>query len=52
MSIDDRDLVYGRFLHDLYRRWWLAVLVGGGFNYITMKNFKGRTVEYFAAKIK
>lgn len=31
MSIDDRDLVYGRFLHDLYRRWWLAVLVGGGF---------------------
>lgn len=28
----------------------VGVLIGGGFNYITMKNFKRRTIEYFSAK--
>lgn len=28
----------------------VGVLVGGGFSYITMKNFKRRTLEYFSAK--
>ena len=30
----------------------VGVLVGGGFNYITMKNFKRRTLEYFSVKTK
>jgi hypothetical protein len=30
----------------------VGVLVGGGFSYITMKNFKRRTIEYFCAKRK
>ena len=30
----------------------VSVLVGGGFSYITMKNFKRRTLEYFSAKRK
>lgn len=30
----------------------VGVLVGGGFNYIMMKNFKRRTVDYFTAKTK
>lgn len=28
----------------------VGVVVGGGFNYLTMKNFKGSTVEYFSLK--
>lgn len=30
----------------------VGVLVGGGFSYITMKNFKRRTIEFFCARIK
>jgi hypothetical protein len=30
----------------------VGVLVGGGFSYITMKNFKRRTIEYFNARPK
>jgi len=30
----------------------VGVLVGGGFNYITMRNFKCSTIEYFSGKIK
>ena len=30
----------------------VGVLIGGGFNYLTMKNFKRRTVDYFSAKTK
>lgn len=30
----------------------VGVLVGGGFNYLTMKNFKRSTVKYFCAKIE
>jgi hypothetical protein len=30
----------------------VGVLVGGGFSYITMKNFKRRTIDFFSAKRK
>jgi hypothetical protein len=30
----------------------VGVLVGGGFNYLTMKNFKRETISYFDAKCK
>jgi hypothetical protein len=30
----------------------VGVFVGGGFSYITMKNFKRRTLQYYAAKRK
>ena len=30
----------------------VGVLVGGGFSYITMKNFKQRTIEFFCARIE
>lgn len=30
----------------------VGVLVGGGFNYLVMKNFKNNTVQYFSLKVK
>lgn len=29
----------------------VGVLIGGGFNYITMKNFKRSSIEYFSTKV-